>query len=216
MLENVYCSLNAIPVINRRLNSFTYKMKEFIDIIPIKTESLFLDLKSITNTSGKAYKLLSKNASSSEKGTFIVRTDNIGKLDHRKAKEYLKHLIELLKDESASFSFFNNDFLYKNLSTLNQYRRSLLSRDRIVTKEDVKALCHELYSSKISDVKVSKGYTTDLALKKGLLQCINIELTPNKKVSTEAKEWEALNNNLLLYLETHSINVFPYKIMITS
>jgi len=302
MLENVYCSLNAIPVINRRLNSFTYQMKEFIDIIPIKSESLFLDLKSIENTSGKAYKLLSKNASGSEKGTFIVRSDNVGKLDHRNAKEYLKHLIELLKDESASFSFFNNDFLYKNLSALNQlisllenkvseissnatetnyislkpfrknetllidfwttdgtegnaiksgsslktysgvgikqkssvlltttfggkndlsmnerldaYRRSLLSRDRIVTKEDVKALCYELYSSKISDVKISNGYTTDVALKKGLLQCINIELTPNNKVATEPNEWDALNSNLLLHLETHALNVFPYKVIL--
>lgn len=304
MLESVYCSLNAVPVINRKINSFTYQMKEFIDIIPIKTEDLFLDLKSITNTNGKTYKSESKDDSSSEKGTFTIRTDNIGKLDHRKAKEYVTHLLELLKDESASFSFFNNDFLFKNLKTLNQlisllenkvseitneitetnyitlkpfkkketllidywttngdegnniksgsllkvyngvgikqkssmllatsnggksdltmnerlnaYRRSLLSRDRIVSKEDVKALCYEMYNDKITEVNVSKGYTTDIALNKGLLQCVNIELVPNKKIKTEQSEWDVINNNLLLYLEKHSVSVFPYKIIITS
>ncbi|SEA00172.1 type VI secretion system baseplate subunit TssF [Bizionia paragorgiae] len=302
MLETVFTSLNAVPVINRKLNSFTYQLKEFIDIIPITTEDLFLDLKTLTNTSGKSYKLQSKDDSSKQKGTFIVRADNVGKLDHRKAKEYVTHLIELLKDESASFSFFNNDFLFKNLKNLNQliallenkvseiahqitettyisltpfkkkenliieywttngveanaiksgsvlkvyngvgikqkssvlltssfggksnltmnerlnaYRRSLLSRDRIVSREDAKALCYEMYDDKIKAVSVSKGYTKDIDLKKGLLQCITIEITPNPNVQTKRSEWEALNKNVLLYLEKHSVSVFPYIINI--
>ncbi len=304
LLENVYCSLNAFPVINRELNSFSYQMKEYINILPIKTENLFLDIKSITNTNGGVYKSQSKNTSGAEKGIFTIRTDNTGKLYHRKAKEYIAHLIELLKDESASFSFFNNDFLHKNLKSLNQlisllenkvseitnevtetcyvslkpfrkketllieywttngdeanniksgsslkvyngvgikqkssffitstyagkndlsmnerlnsYRRALLSRDRIVTKEDVKALCYEMYNDKVTNVDISKGYTTDIDLKKGLVQCINIELTPNNEALTEQHEWHSLNNNLLLYLEKHSVSVFPYKVTLLS
>jgi len=304
MLASVFCSFNAVPVINRKLNGFTYQLKEFIDIVPITTEDLFLDLKSLTNTSGKSYKLQSKDDSNKEKGSFVLRTDNVGKLDHRKAKEYVTHLIELLKDESASFSFFNNDFLFKNLKTLNQliallenkvseiahqitetsyisltpyrkkesliieywttngieannikigsdlkvyngvgikqkssvlltssfggksdltmnerlnaYRRSLLSRDRIVSREDIKALCYEMYNDKIESVNVYKGYTKDIGLKKGLLQCINIDLKPNMSVQTQENEWIALNNNVLLFLENHSVSVFPYKIKIVN
>lgn len=302
MLEKLYCSLNAIPVLNRALNSFTYQLKDYINILPIKTENLFLDIKSISNTKGKSYKLQSKENTNSEKGSFMIRSENIGKLDHRKAKEYIAHLIELLKDESASFSLFNNDFLHKNLKNLNQlisllehkvfeisnevtetnyialkpfekketllvdywttdglegnaiksgsilkvysgigikqkssqlltssyggkndlsmderlnaYRRSLLSRDRIVTKEDVKALCYEMYNDKISNVEIKHGYTTDIALNKGLLHCINIELSPNPKRVTEDNEWVSLNNNLLLYLEQHAVSVFPYKVIL--
>ena len=302
MLESLFCTCNALPVINRKINSFTYQMKEFIDIIPIKTDDLFLDLKSVTNTNGRKYKSNTKEDTNTNKGTFSIRTDNIGKLDNRKAKEYITHLIELLKDESASFSFYNNDFLFKNLKTLNQlisllenkvselshqitettyitikplrkketllvdywttngdegnniksgsalnvyngvgikqkssillttshsgkndlsmnerlnaYRRSLLSRDRIVSKEDVKALCFELYNDKIKHVDVTKGYTTDIALNKGLLQCVNIELTPNASVQTEQNEWDVINNNLLLYLEKYSVSVFPYIIKV--
>ena len=302
VLENVFCSLNSFPVLNRELNNFSYRIKEYINILPIKTENLFFDMKSIVNTDGQEYKARSKDNSNSEKGTFVMRSNNVGKLDKRKAREYILYLIELLKDESASFSFLNNDFLHKNLKGLNQliallekkvseasndetqtnyvvlkpyktnesllveywttsgqaanniksgseltnykgvgvkrdgiyflttshggkddlsmkdrlnsYRRSLLSRDRIVTKEDVKALCLELYGDKIAKVDVKRGYSKGIGLNKGLVQCIEIRLTPNNQIITETEEWDSLNNNLLDFLQKNSINVFPYKIKI--
>lgn len=302
ILEHVYCSLNSFPALNRELNNFTYQIKEYINILPIKTEDLFFDIKSIVNTDGKKYKARSKDNSNEDKGTFVMRSDNVGKLDKRKAKEYIVYLIELLKDESASFSFLNNDFLHNNLKGLNQlisllekkvsessndvtqtnyvvlkpykpneslivdywttngvegnniktgselsiykgigvnnknayfmttsfggkddlsmkdrlnsYRRSLLSRDRIVTKEDVKALCYELYGDKIESVEIKRGYTKAIDLNKGLVQCIDVILHPSSQVATEEEEWEAINSNLLYFLEKNSINVFPYKIKI--
>ncbi|MCF6350053.1 MAG: type VI secretion system baseplate subunit TssF [Flavobacteriaceae bacterium] len=299
-LKNVFCSLNAFPVLNRELKNFTYEMREFIDIIPIKTEDSFLDMKSIMNTKGTVYNSTIKNNSNIEKGTYLLRSANVGKLEHRKAKEYIVHLIELLKDESAAFSLFNNDFLQLNLKGLNQlisllekkaqeisnettetnyiflkpfkkkenilieywttngklanniksgsslevfqgigikqrssllispsfggeselsmkdrlnaYRRLLLSRERIVTKEDIKALCYELYNEKIEKVEITRGYVTDIALNKGVIQCVEILLYPNTREKTENREWEALNSNLLLILEKDSLNVFPYRI----
>jgi len=304
ILKNVYCSLNSFPVLNRELKEFTYEMKEYIDIVPIKTEDAFLDMKSIMNTNGNIYKASIKNDSNIEKGTYLVRRDNVGKLEHRKAKEYIVHLIELLKDESASFSFFNNDFLQSNLKDLNQlisllekkvneisnettetnyiflkphrkrenllveywttngnaansiksgssleiykgvgvkqrssvlmtqsfggesdlsmkerlnaYRRSLLSRDRIVTKEDIKALCYELYNDKIEKVEITKGYMNDIARNKGSIQCVEVLLYPNSKKNIENHEWESLNSNLLLFLEKNSLNVFPYRIKLVN
>ena len=300
ILKNVYCSLNSFPVMNRELNSFTNRMKEYINILPIKTEALFFDMKSIVNTDGKVYKSRSKHDSDEDRGTFVMRSNNVGKLDKRKAREYIVHLIELLKDESASFSFLNNDFLHANLKGLNQlisllekrvsetsnemtqtsyvilkpytpkenliveywttngaaandiksgsdltlfkgvgvdvrssyfmttshggkddlsmqdrlnsYRRSLLSRDRIVTKEDIKALCHELYGNKIAQVAIKRAYIKAVDLNKGLVQCIEITLTPNKQSNTSIEEWDTINSNLMYYLEKNSINVFPYKI----
>lgn len=301
-LEKLHCSFNAFPVVNRELNSFTYQIKEYINILPIKTDDLFFDMKSITNTDGDIYRERSKNSSNEDKGTFVLRGDNMGKLDKRQAREYLIHLIELLKDESASFSFMNNDFLHTNLKGLNQllallekkvsessdqvtqtnfivlkpyktnenllveywitngdlansihagspliiykgfgvswnncclvttshggkdnlnmkerlnsYRRSLLSRDRVVTKEDVKVLCYELYGDRIEKVEIKNGYTKGVGLNKGMVQCVEILLSPNQRINTEIEEWETINSNLNYYLEKNSINVFPYKINI--
>ncbi|WP_299888152.1 type VI secretion system baseplate subunit TssF [uncultured Lacinutrix sp.] len=302
ILQNVFCSLNAFPVLNREINSFSYQIRNYINILPIKTEDYFLDVKSIVNTNGDVYLPKLKDVLNTGKGNYTVRGNNIGKLDQRSSKEYLIHLIELLKDESASFSFLNNDFLHGNLKKLNQlisllekkvasstdklietnyitlepyskkenllvdywttngeeanniksgsdidvykaigikqkgsylmtttfdgrnslnmderlnsYRRSLLSRDRIVTKEDIKALCYELYNNKIAGVEIKKGYINNIDLHKGMIQCIEIELEPNKKIKLEQNEWDSLNSNLLLLLEKKSVNIFPYKIKI--
>lgn len=246
ILESVFCTVNAFPALNRKWESISYQLKDYIDIVPISTQELFLDVKSISNTSGKDYRLRENDSATDDKGTYVIRRDNVSKLDYRKAREYLIHLIELLKDESASFSFFGNDFLQSNINELNQnisllekkvsdmkksseetnyisvkpykkkdtllveywttsgedanqiksgnslsiyqgsdlkqkgsmfltstfqgknnlgmeerlnaYRRALLSRNRIVTREDVKALCYELCSNKVIEVKVSKGF----------------------------------------------------------
>ncbi|MDY8138344.1 type VI secretion system baseplate subunit TssF [Aquimarina sp. 2201CG5-10] len=304
VLESVYSSFNAFPTLNRKWESISYQLKDYIDIVPVSTQDLFLDVKKVTNTSGKIYKLRENDSSKEHKGTFVVRRDNVSKLDSRKAREYLSHLIELLKDESASFSFFGNDFLQANINELNQnisllekkvsdmnkasadtnyisvkpykkkdtllveywttngeeanqiksgnslniyqgsdlkqkgsmfltstfqgknnlsmderlhaYRRALLSRNRIVTKEDVKALCYELCSNKVEEVKVNKGFKTDIRISKGLIPCIEILLYPNKKVKTMEVEWNALKSNILAILEEQSLNVFPYKLRVMS
>ncbi|WP_452219799.1 type VI secretion system baseplate subunit TssF [Lacinutrix salivirga] len=304
VLQNLFCSLNAFPVLNRELNTFSYQIRNFINIIPIKTEDHFLDIKTIVNTNGQTYLPKLKDVLDSGKGNYTIRGNNVGKLDQRSAKEFLTHLIELLKDESAAFSFLNNDFLHGNLKSLNQlismlekkvsteydnltetsyvtlepyskkenliieywttngeeanniksgndievykaiglkqkgsylmtttfdgrdsltmderlnaYRRSLLSRDRIVTKEDIKALCFELYSNKIDRVEIKKGYSNNIDLNKGITQCIEIELYANKSINLEPNEWDSLNSSLLLFLEKKSVNIFPYKIKIVN
>ncbi|MBQ4821285.1 type VI secretion system baseplate subunit TssF [Aquimarina sp. MMG016] len=302
ILDSVYATFNAFPVLNRKWESISYQLKDYIDIVPVSTQELFLDVKKISSTSGKVYKLRENDSSQDHKGTFVVRRDNISKLDSRKAREYLVHLVELLKDESASFSFFGNDFLQSNINELNQnisllekkisdinkasadtnyisvkpfkkrdtllveywitngveanqikpgntlsvyqgsdlkqkgsvfltttlqgknnlsmderlyaYRRALLSRNRIVTREDVKALCYELCSDRVEDIKVRKGFKTDIEVNKGLVPCIEVVIYPNKKVKTLDEEWEALKSNILSILEQQSINVFPYTVRV--
>lgn len=301
IIKTIYCALNSFPVVNRRLEEFSYQLKEFVNIVPIITSNLFLDIKSITNLENKKYKLLNRNISNNKKGIYSLRTDNLKKIDNRKAKEYIIHLIELLKDESASFSYLDNDFLQSNLKSLNQiisllenkveetvtnekietnylaiepykpkdtllvsfwntdgsfannikygsvlknykavdldqkstslvtstyggrnslnmqerlqaYRRTLVSRDKIVTKEDIRLICFEFFGDKIKAVKIKNGYTIDVALNKGIINCIEIILTPNSNLEIDAFEWDFIKNNLLLFLEKKATSVFPFII----
>jgi len=304
ILKEVFCSLNAVPALNRRWQSMTYQLKDYVNIIPINTQELFLDIKSISNTTGNNYSLKQNELSQDDRGTFTIRRDNVGKLDSRKAKEYLLHLLDLLKDESASFSVFNNDFLQATIKELNQnialletkiadigygnyetsyvsiipyrkkdtllveywvtdgedgnqikqgntlnvyqgsdlkqrgnifltttlqgknnlnmderlnaYRRALLSRNRIVTKEDIKALCYEICATRVKNVTVTKGFKTAIHEQKGLVPSIDIQLEPNNKTRTTEPEWDAIKSNILTILEQQSLNVFPYRISITN
>ncbi|NVJ89051.1 MAG: type VI secretion system baseplate subunit TssF [Flavobacteriaceae bacterium] len=301
-LQSIFASLNATPVLNKELKSFSYQLRNILNIIPVNSDGYFFDIKSITNTNGMAYQLKNKNVNNDAKGTYYVRRRNIGKLDYRNAKDYLIYMIELLKEESASFSFMNHDFLHANLNSLNQqisliedklsnsnanfsdtnyiflephenkevllieywstngedaneikpgsdlevykaigvkqkgnylltssfegkssvsleerlnaHRSSLLSRDRIVTVKDIEALCFELYNDKITNVKIRKTYQNNIELKKGITNCISIQLTANKNKKISATEWDLLNTHLQLNLKNKSMNVFPYIIEI--
>jgi hypothetical protein len=302
ILKNLFCSFNAFPVLNRKLENVSYQLKDYIDIAPLSTIDLFLDIKTVSNTDGQLYNLRENDAEKDQKGTYVIRRDNVGKLDSRKAKEYLLHLIELLKDESAAFSVYGSDFLQKNVSKLNQniatlekkvldmsktveetnylsvkpykkkdlllieywttngkeanqikpgsslhiykgselkqkkgifltptfqgkdnltmeerlyaYRRALLSRNRIVTKEDIKALCYELCSNKLKNVTIRKTFKTNIDANKGLVPSIEIILLPNPLVQVSDFEWSSIKSNILSILEKQSLNVFPYYITV--
>ncbi|WP_340199095.1 type VI secretion system baseplate subunit TssF [Ascidiimonas sp. W6] len=302
ILNGLFCSFNAFPVLNRKIESITYQLKDYIHIIPLSTMDLFLDIKEVNNTSGMSYKFRENDTEKDQKGTFIIRRDNTSKLDSRKAKEYLLHLIELLKDESAAFSIYGNDFLQSSLRELNQniatlenklkdmtrnvaemnyisikpyakkdtlmikywttngeeanhiksgsalavykgselkqknsffltptfqgknnlsmeerlytYRSALLSRQRIVSKEDVKALCFELCGSKIQKVEIQKSFKTAIDVNKGLIPAIEILIYPKRTDNTSETEWDFLKTNILSILEKRSLNVFPYYVMI--
>ncbi len=301
ILENIYCSLNAFPVINRKLEEFSHQLNEYINIVPIVTSSLFLDIKSISNLNNQKYKLLNKNITNTDKGVYSIKTDSVSRVDSRKAKEYLTYLIDLLKSESASFAYLNNTFLQVNLIKLNQiisllenkitsatsqdemetqyvsiipystletlsieywstdgsfannikygsslknyrttgldqkssfllsstfngrdslnmderlqaYRRTLLSRNKIVTKEDLKLTCLEFFGNNIKDVEIKNGYTVDNSLNKGLINCIEIVLTVSDTKNVDDFEWDFIQNNLLLYLKKNATSVFPFVI----
>ena len=92
------------------------------------------------------------------------------------------------------------------------YRRALLSRNRIVTREDIRALCYEICGNKIEHVKIVKGFKTDIQIAKGLIPCIEVILYAKNGNSTTNMEWDALKSNILSILEQQSLNIFPYKV----
>ena len=64
---------------------------------------------------------------------------------------------------------------------LNKLRRALLSKGRIVTMEDIKALCFEHFGSKLLEVEIKKGVHLDPSPEKGLVRSLDIYLTIDKQ-----------------------------------
>ena len=299
ILSNLYVAVNTFPVLNRRLESTSYILKDFSTIVPFSTTDLFLDIRKITNDNNREYTILDTNQGN-QKGTYTLRDESVGRLDSKKAKDHLTHLLELLKNESAAFSVLGNDFLQTNIQKLNQnisaledrvaemsleveenhylslkpysnretifidfwstigaqanliktnaklqvykgadidtqkcflvtptsqgknslttdeklykYRRMLLSRERIVTREDVKALCFDICGNKIENVTLSKEFKTHPDYNKGLIPTIVVEIKKNNEVKVENVEWIMIKNNILSVLEEKSTNLFPYLI----
>ena len=304
VIESVYCSLNCFPVINRQLNKITYSAKEQINVIPLKSENAFFDMKSVTNTKGNSYRLKSfSRVKEMEKGSYIVRQGGVGRFDSRNAVEILNYLIELLRDENAAFTLLGADMVSSNLRELNQiiarleqrisgsvelkegvsyllvkslpsdemvyvefwttngsmannikpgtplivfagsdfrqetikflspskggrermdtedrihaYRRALLSKDRVVTAEDIKALCYEQYGKMIEKVVITKGLAIGTAAETGLSRTIDITVSLSRQgAGYTSEELAFLTEDLKIKLQEKSMNIMPYRVFI--
>jgi hypothetical protein len=303
LLESLTCSLNCFPVINRRLNEYTGSTRELINIIPLHTEDIFFDLKSVSNSKGEPYRINHfKSQSEITRGSALLRTDGVGRFDTRNAMEYLEYLLELLKEESAAFNIIGSDMIASNLRELNQtiarlekkiedvelekgdtaylmlkptegdrqvyvefwstnctlannikagsllnvyradsidynasrlmttttggkekpstenrinaFRRSLQSGDRVVTEEDIKALCFEFMDDSVSQVEIEKGIEKGTGKSEGFIRTIDVYLTLNKGHELEPAERDSVIHELIVLLETRSSNIFPFRIFI--
>jgi len=300
--DDLFCSINTFPVINRRLNEFTQSSADLVSIIPLLTEEYFLDMHQVTGTSGSSY--TSKTFTGTEgieKGTFILRNGGVTRFDSRNAAELLDYLLELLRDETAAFSILGTDMISSNLKELSQaiarleqrlkdshlvkedvpylmlksfpgddvlfvefwstngtfankiksgevltsyegsnllpgsilfltpstggkermeteervnaYRKSLLSHGRVVTPEDIKALCFEHFGTRLGHVEVKKGVETGQATDSGFIRTLDIFLTFSKSsAEMDPEELEFLKKDLLVKLEEQSAGILPYRI----
>lgn len=305
LLENLTCSMNCFPVINRRQNEFSGSTRELINIIPLHTEDLFFDLKRVTNSAGESYKISHfKSQDDLEKGSALLRLDGVGRFDTRNAMEYLEYLLELMKEESAAFNVIGSDMISSNLRELNQaiariekkiedvqlekgdtaylmlkpqdgdrqvfvefwsingiianniragsalnvyraddldyntarlmtttaggkekpntearintYRRALQSGERVVTREDIKALCFEYFGDSLSKVTIEKGIDKGTNKSEGFIRTIEVCLFIKKGLDISPSEQNAMRHKLQVLLESRSANVFPFRIIIKS
>jgi hypothetical protein len=119
-LDNLRCSINAVPVINRKLNKLTYRLNQTINIVPLETDGSFLSIKEIINYNGQPISLVPfANPGDLHADSFTIRY-GINRFDERNSREILVNLTELIKDESAHFSALGEDFLSQNIRELNQ------------------------------------------------------------------------------------------------
>lgn len=102
-LDNIFCSLNAVPVLNRKLNSISYKLFQSLNIVPLETEGSFLSVKEITNSQGHPVKLVPfANPEGLKPETYTLRY-GVNRFDERDAFEALVSLTELIREESSFF-----------------------------------------------------------------------------------------------------------------
>ncbi|MFN0030918.1 MAG: hypothetical protein ACKVOR_02020 [Flavobacteriales bacterium] len=135
-ISEVLCTMNSFPVINRRLHEFTYRLQQNNNIIPLKMDGeLFYSVKSVKNAASDEYILNStKDIQRSQAGTYLLRQGGVERFDSRTASELLNYLMDLLRDESASFALYGNDLLSANLRELQQLMNTLSQK---VERKDV-------------------------------------------------------------------------------
>jgi hypothetical protein len=94
------------------------------------------------------------------------------------------------------------------------YKRSLLTRNRVVTLEDIKATCFAELGNKIQKVEVSKSFKIGATPQNGFMRCIQIKLYPAQPRSMSAEEWLRTCEELEMVLATSSAMSMPYQISV--
>jgi len=304
VIENIFCSMNCFPVINRQLHKFTYSARDQVTIIPLKADKAFFDMSSVSGSAGAKYsqKTFSR-VREIERGSYILRQGGVGRFDTRNAVEILNYLLELLRDENAAFSILGADMVYSNLREMNQiiarieqrltdtnaqkenisyimlrsiqneetvfvefwstdgsqannikpgtpmniysgsdfkkesvrfltassggrdrmdtedrinsYREALLSKGRVVSAEDIKALCFQHFGKNLEKVDVTKGIASGTTADTGFIRTIDIHLHLSKKAAQlSEEELNFLKEDLKIKLEEASMNILPYRIFL--
>ncbi len=142
-LDRIFCSINAFPIVNRSLNSLNYRTDTWVNIIPMQIEGSFLDLHSITGSSGNKYKIsVSADNQDIEEGQAVVRSSGVGKTNSREVREIIGSLMEAIRDESAYFSRMSNEFVLARLREITRILARL--EDQMKLAKDKKEMLHYL------------------------------------------------------------------------
>jgi len=301
LLEDLYCSINCFPVINKKQNEQSLKLNRYLNIIPLHTSDIFFDIKRVYDLEGTDYHVRNfATAGEMQEGELVVRSSGIGRFDTREAKEIIAYLIEVIRDESSLFEEVKNDYVAGRMRELHQliasleeqlqpssnkgnipylmvkpkenaeylfitfyttngtaannirmgsrlqeygtiqaqpgsitlltntqggkdrlsidekinlYRYHLLTRNRIVTPEDIKALCRHILGKELQSVAVTRGVTLLPGSTSGYGRSIDVRITLARPADQYANGSLAyLKEELLMQLQEHSPNHYPYRI----
>lgn len=99
---------------------------------------------------------------------------------------------------------------------MDAYRYALLTHNRLVTVEDIKAFCMYELGDKITDVTIKRGVMRSNNPKEGLVRCIDIVLKRKNNISEfeTSEAWESLSKDVKSKLEVRSAMQSNYRLML--
>lgn len=307
VLQDVICVMNSFPVFNRRLHTLAYRLQDIVNIIPLQTDDIFLDLDSVTNDEGKMLNTRAVENESDDSFGILLRNGSVGRFDERDAVAIVDYVVQLLRDESVAFSQFGNDFMNKEIKQVQQivnkleqrifsgnqkketvpylmvrnsdkspwqniflkywstcgkeanqikagnklrlykgtniqnneavlvtttrggrdklgttqsilaYKSAVLSKDRLITTEDIRAFCHYQLGDSVSSIDVGKGVMIHPDQQQGFVKTLDVRIKLAKKNYDMMKENGEISfwiENLKIMLEEKSVTLFPYRVFI--
>ncbi|UYZ62605.1 type VI secretion system baseplate subunit TssF [Hymenobacter weizhouensis] len=93
-------------------------------------------------------------------------------------------------------------------------RRNLLSRNRIVTLEDIKAACQAELGNRLGAVRIEKAFRPGLTPTAGFERCIRVTLTPTAGSRLTPAEWQRAAEELQVTLASQSAMNLPYEVQV--
>ncbi|HTE02126.1 MAG TPA: hypothetical protein VK668_22715 [Mucilaginibacter sp.] len=97
---------------------------------------------------------------------------------------------------------------------LNAFKYGLMTRDRIVTKEDVINFCNYELGNRISKITVTKGFEMSSNPQHGFHRTVDVIISPLQTELQNNEEWQILCEQLRLKLQTRSGMSNNYRVLL--
>ena len=97
---------------------------------------------------------------------------------------------------------------------VNAFRYGLMTRNRIVTKEDIRNLCFYELGSRISNITLEKGFEMSAHPQQGFLRTIDIVITPSPTEKLDKEGWQVLFDQLKSKLQSRSGMSNHYRVFL--
>ena len=97
------------------------------------------------------------------------------------------------------------------------YKSALLSKDRLITLEDIKAFCHFQLGNRVKKIDIQKGMMIHPDQQKGFVKTLDVKIGITRKEYDNMKEKGEVDfwtDNLKIMLEEKSVTLFPYRVFI--
>lgn len=102
----------------------------------------------------------------------------------------------------------------KESEKIRQYKRALLTRNRIVTLEDVRVVCQAELGTQLRDVRVERAFRTGNLPATGFERCIRVSLYPATGSTYSEDDWRQQAQLLQTSLETQSVAALPFDVIV--
>lgn len=195
------------------LNAYLEDLNEKLDIIERKVNSGY---KNVSSNSNRQYLLTIpfEDSAHLECQFWTTDADEANNIERGKVLgqfhtgELIPQSIRLQTDTIGGS--IKNDVKEK----ISNLRYGLLSKDRIVSAEDVKEFVRKNVGKTVDNVEVSSGVSISPNKKEGLIRTtqVNVYLTNNTIYTSENKK--RLGSSLQLELEQKSVHNLPYNVSI--
>jgi hypothetical protein len=97
---------------------------------------------------------------------------------------------------------------------LNAFRYGIMTRNRIITKDDIRNFCFHELGNRIQKVNIERGFEISANAKEAFRRTINVILIPYESEALESKEWQVLCGQLQSKLQTRSGMSNDYRILL--
>ena len=159
-LSDINIFINTFPVLNRKIVNHVHRFKNYTNSIPLRAteKEFFLSVLSVEDDFARKYTEIPFAENNTWTNyTYTVRKGGMERMDSRDAKEYLEYIVELMRDESATFASYGQDAIANILKELDQLVSQLNQRVNKKSLVDIDA-CSYLF---LGDPKNDETYFID-------------------------------------------------------